>query len=39
MTAQTIIDKKCGLWGTGYIIKKDILLKVGGFTNHLVDDY
>jgi cellulose synthase/poly-beta-1,6-N-acetylglucosamine synthase-like glycosyltransferase len=39
MTARTFIDKRCGLGGTGYIIKKDILLKVGGFTNHLVDDY
>jgi poly-beta-1,6-N-acetyl-D-glucosamine synthase len=39
MTARTFLDKRCGLGGTGYIIRKDILLKVGGFTNHLVDDY
>jgi cellulose synthase/poly-beta-1,6-N-acetylglucosamine synthase-like glycosyltransferase len=39
MTARTFLDKRCGLGGTGYIIRKDILLNVGGFTNHLVDDY
>jgi len=39
MTARTFLDKRCGLGGTGYIIKKDILIDVGGFTNHLVDDY
>jgi cellulose synthase/poly-beta-1,6-N-acetylglucosamine synthase-like glycosyltransferase len=39
MTARTFLDKRCGLGGTGYIIKKDVLLDVGGFTNHLVDDY
>ncbi len=39
MTARTFMDKRAGLGGTGYIIKKDILLQVGGFTNHLVDDY
>ena len=39
MTARTFLDKRAGLGGTGYIINKDILLQVGGFTNHLVDDY
>ena len=39
MTARTFLDKRCGLGGTGYIIRKDVLLNVGGFTNHLVDDY
>ena len=39
MTARTFLDKRAGLGGTGYIIRKDILLQVGRFTNHLVDDY
>ncbi len=39
MTARTFLDKRCGLGGTGYVIRKDILREVGGFTNHLVDDY
>ncbi len=39
MTARTFLDKRCGLGGTGYIVSKEILLEVGGFSNHLVDDY
>ena len=39
MTARTALDKRGGLGGTGYILRKDILLEVGGFKNHLVDDY
>lgn len=39
MTARTALDKRGGLGGTGYILRKDILQEVGGFTNHLVDDY
>ena len=39
MTARTVIDQRGGLGGTGYIIRKDTLAKVGGFSNHLVDDY
>jgi cellulose synthase/poly-beta-1,6-N-acetylglucosamine synthase-like glycosyltransferase len=39
MTARTALDQRGGLGGTGYILRKDILQKVGGFTNHLVDDY
>lgn len=38
-TARDFIDQRCGLGGTGYIIQKNILLSVGGFANHLVDDY
>jgi cellulose synthase/poly-beta-1,6-N-acetylglucosamine synthase-like glycosyltransferase len=39
MTIRTWLGRRCPLGGTGYIIKKDILLKVGMFANHLVDDY
>ncbi len=39
MTARTFLDKRCGLGGTGYIIRRDVLIEVGGFSNHLVDDY
>lgn len=39
LTARTFLDKRGALGGTGYIIRKSILLEVGGFTNHLVDDY
>jgi cellulose synthase/poly-beta-1,6-N-acetylglucosamine synthase-like glycosyltransferase len=39
MTARTILDKRGGLGGTGYIVRKDSLKEVGGFSNHLVDDY
>lgn len=39
MTIRTSLGKKVGLGGTGYIIRKDILTKVGMFANHLVDDY
>jgi biofilm PGA synthesis N-glycosyltransferase PgaC len=39
MTTRAFIDKRCGLGGTGYVIRRNILLEVGGFTNHLVDDY
>jgi glycosyltransferase involved in cell wall biosynthesis len=38
-TTRTLLDQRCGLGGTGYIIRKDILIEVGGFANHLVDDY
>ena len=36
---KTLLDKRTALGGTGYIIKKDILLKVGGFKNSLIDDF
>ena len=39
MTIRTCIGRRCPLGGTGYIIRKDILSKVGMFANHLVDDY
>lgn len=39
MTARTIGTKRTPLGGTGYIVRRDALLKVGGFANHLVDDY
>ncbi|MDQ3836457.1 MAG: glycosyltransferase family 2 protein [Thermoproteota archaeon] len=39
MTIRTCIGRRCPLGGTGYIVKKDILSKVGLFANHLVDDY
>jgi cellulose synthase/poly-beta-1,6-N-acetylglucosamine synthase-like glycosyltransferase len=39
MTLRNIGKKRTPLGGTGYIIRKDILLEVGGFANHLVDDY
>ncbi|MFL6320367.1 MAG: glycosyltransferase, partial [Nitrososphaeraceae archaeon] len=38
-TTRALLDQRCGLGGTGYIIKKDVLIEVGGFGNHLVDDY
>jgi cellulose synthase/poly-beta-1,6-N-acetylglucosamine synthase-like glycosyltransferase len=39
MTFRTIGTKRTPLGGTGYIIRRDALLRVGGFANHLVDDY
>jgi cellulose synthase/poly-beta-1,6-N-acetylglucosamine synthase-like glycosyltransferase len=39
MTIRTYFGHRCPLGGTGYIIRKDILIKVGMFANHLVDDY
>lgn len=38
MTARSL-QKKVFLGGTGFVIRKDILLRIGRFTNHLVDDY
>ena len=39
MTIRSLIGRRTALGGTGYIIRKDILAKVGMFANHLVDDY
>jgi cellulose synthase/poly-beta-1,6-N-acetylglucosamine synthase-like glycosyltransferase len=39
MTIKTLLDKRTSLGGTGYIIRKEILLKVGGFKNSLIDDF
>lgn len=38
-TCRYVLDRRVALGGTGYIIDKDALLEVGGFENHLVDDY
>ena len=39
MTIRSHFGNRTPLGGTGYIIRKDILVKVGMFANHLVDDY
>ena len=39
MTIRSHFGRRCPLGGTGYIVRKDILAKVGMFANHLVDDY
>jgi cellulose synthase/poly-beta-1,6-N-acetylglucosamine synthase-like glycosyltransferase len=39
MTVRTLIGKRCPLLGSGFIIKKDVLLEVGGFGGSLVEDY
>jgi cellulose synthase/poly-beta-1,6-N-acetylglucosamine synthase-like glycosyltransferase len=39
MTARTLIGKRCPLLGTGFIIKRDLLIEVGMFGNSLVEDY
>ncbi len=38
-TTRSIFGRRCSLAGTGFIIRKDILIKVGKFSNNLVDDY
>ncbi|MEO9319310.1 MAG: glycosyltransferase [Nitrososphaera sp.] len=39
MTLRDFFGRRTPLGGTGYIIKRLALLKVGMFANHLVDDY
>ena len=39
MAVRDYLDKRVPLGGTGLIIKKNILLKVGKFTNSLIDDF
>jgi cellulose synthase/poly-beta-1,6-N-acetylglucosamine synthase-like glycosyltransferase len=39
MTARSFLEKRCGLGGTGYIVKRSVLTELGMFANHLVDDY
>ena len=39
MTARSFLEKRCPLGGTGYIVRKDVLIEEGLFANHLVDDY
>jgi cellulose synthase/poly-beta-1,6-N-acetylglucosamine synthase-like glycosyltransferase len=36
---RSILQKKVFLGGTGFVIRRNILDKVGRFTNHLVDDF
>jgi cellulose synthase/poly-beta-1,6-N-acetylglucosamine synthase-like glycosyltransferase len=38
-TARSIFGNRCPLAGTGFIVRKDILIKAGMFSNNLVDDY
>ena len=38
LTVRQVFGNRCPLGGTGFIIRKDILAKVGMFKNHLVDD-
>jgi biofilm PGA synthesis N-glycosyltransferase PgaC len=39
MTARSVLGKRCPLLGTGYVMRKDILIQAGKFTNSLVDDH
>jgi cellulose synthase/poly-beta-1,6-N-acetylglucosamine synthase-like glycosyltransferase len=39
MTARTIFGERCPLLGTGFIIRKDVLMEEGMFGNALVDDH
>lgn len=39
MTVRSFLYKRVYLGGTGYIIRRNRLLQIGGFMNHLVDDY
>ena len=39
MTIRSVLENRTPLGGTGYIVKKRLLIAVGGFRNHLVDDY
>jgi cellulose synthase/poly-beta-1,6-N-acetylglucosamine synthase-like glycosyltransferase len=39
MTVRTLIGKRCPLLGSGFIIKKDVLIEVGMFGDSLVEDY
>lgn len=39
MAVRHLIDKRTPLGGTGSIIKKDALEKVGGFANALIEDF
>jgi cellulose synthase/poly-beta-1,6-N-acetylglucosamine synthase-like glycosyltransferase len=38
LSARHLLGRRCPLCGTGYIIKKDVLLKIGMFSNNLVED-
>jgi poly-beta-1,6-N-acetyl-D-glucosamine synthase len=39
MSVRSYFGNRTALGGTGYIVRKDVLQKVGMFANHLVDDY
>ncbi len=39
MTVRSVFGKRTPLGGTGYIVRKDALIEVGMFDNHLVDDF
>ena len=39
MAVRSFLSKRTPLGGTGFIIKKEILLKVGKFSNSLIDDF
>lgn len=39
MSVRSVLGRRCPLGGTGYIVRKDILIEVGMFDNHLVDDF
>jgi biofilm PGA synthesis N-glycosyltransferase PgaC len=39
LTVRSELGKRCPLLGTGFIIRKDILVEAGMFTNSLVDDH
>ena len=39
LTARSVLGKRCPLLGTGYVMRKDILIQAGKFTNSLVDDH
>jgi cellulose synthase/poly-beta-1,6-N-acetylglucosamine synthase-like glycosyltransferase len=38
LTVRQFFGNRCPLGGTGFIIRKDILIRIGMFKNHLVDD-
>ena len=39
LTARAVLGNRCPLLGTGYVMRKDILIQAGKFTNSLVDDH
>jgi cellulose synthase/poly-beta-1,6-N-acetylglucosamine synthase-like glycosyltransferase len=39
MTVRSFFGGRCPLAGTGFIIKKDVLIDAGGFGSSLVDDF
>lgn len=39
MTIRTLLGRRCPLLGSGFMIKKHVLIEVGGFGKSLVEDY